>query len=347
MRTFEDVGIRVPVRGEASRPTLVTFVVPVFNESECIRELYERTRGSARACAVRYEIIFVNDRSTDGTLALLKELHTRDGNVKVITLSRNFGHQVAITAGLRHARGDCVLVMDGDLQDPPELLSGMLELWRRGNRVVFGVRRKRKEPWFKKCCYFLFYRILSKFSSLPIPQDAGDFCLMDRRVVEELKKLREDRPFLRGLRSWVGFRQAGIEYDRPGRVRGRTKYSLSKLLKLAFDGWLSFSDIFLRLSTILGLAISMVSFTYGMYIIVSILLARMGVIEIHHVPSGWTSLACFITFLFGIQFIFMGILAEYIGRIFVQVKQRPAYIADELVGIHEESDIDQCCNTSP
>ena len=331
----------------SARKTLVSFVVPIFNEAACLAELCVRVGDAALNCGVRYEIIFVDDGSTDNSLPLLKELLQRDGHIRVVRLSRNFGHQAAIMAGLHYTWGDCILVMDGDLQDPPELLARMLDRWREGCQVVYGIRRRRKESWLKRSCYSVFYRTLSSLSSLRIPRDAGDFCLMDRRVVDELNRLREDRPFVRGLRSWVGFRQAGVEYDRPARKNGETKYSVAGLVGLALDGWLSYSEVFLRASVIFGLFISVTSFAYGLYIVASLLLARAGLIELHRVPSGWASLACFITFLFGIQFIFLGIIAEYIGRTFIQVKQRPLFIADELVGVHEESNIDQRCHPCP
>ncbi len=325
----------------ARRKTLVSFVVPVFNEADCLPDLYTRARDSADGCGVAHEMIFVDDGSTDASLSFLRGLHERDRRVRVIVLSRNFGHQAAIMAGLHYTRGDCTLVMDGDLQDPPELLAPMLDRWRQGCHVVFGIRRRRKEGWIKKCCYSIFYRLLHRLSSLRIPRDAGDFCLMDRRVVDEIKRLREDRPFVRGFRSWVGFRQSGIEYDRPGREKGQTKYNMTRLIGLALDGWLSYSEVFLRVSTFLGLLISTASIAYGMYIVTSLLLASAGLIQLHRVPSGWSSLACFITFLFGIQFIFLGILAEYIGRTFIQVKQRPVFVIDETVGVHEQADINQ------
>ena len=310
--------------------------MPLFNEEKCINELYSRIKSAAESIGVNFELICVNDCSTDSTRAVLIDIHKTDKRVKLLSFSRNFGHQIAITAGLNYASGDCVIVMDGDLQDPPEVTIEMFQKWREGFKVVYGIRCNRKENFFIKLCYAFFYRIFQKLSTVPIPLDAGDFCLMDRRVVKELRKFSEDRPFVRGLRSWVGFKQIGIEYDRPERQAGNTKYSFAKLVKLSTDGILSFSDTILRAAIIIGLSISFASLCYGVYIIGYYVLAKLNLVSLYIAAAGWTTLACLLTFLFGLLFIFIGIHGEYIGRIFLQTKGRPLYIVKEEIGFDDK-----------
>lgn len=311
-------------------------VIPVFNEEESIRSLYPQLKSVLGKLGKSYEIIFIDDGSYDNSFNILQDLCKKDKSIKIIKLSRNFGHQIAITAGLRYISGDCIIVMDGDLQDPPEVIIEMVEKWRQGFDVVYGIRRHRKETWIKRACYRIFYLLLNKMSPLRIPRDAGDFCLIDKRVVLEMRKLKEESPFVRGLRSWVGFKQTGIEYDRPLREAGSPRYTIRKLFKLAFDGLLSFSSIPLKLATLIGLIISFASMVYAIYVGTCRILIIFGIISPEGFIPGWATLVCSIMFLMGVQFIFIGILGEYVGRIFTQVKGRPLFIVDDEVGFDNE-----------
>lgn len=311
----------------------VSIVIPMFNEEECVPILYSRISKVCDLHRIKFEFIAVNDGSFDKTLNILKKLRQKDNHVKIISFARNFGHQIAIVAGLRYAAGDVVIVMDADLQDPPELIPKMLQKWREGYRVVYGIREERDEMWLRKACYKLFYRLLLKMSPLKnIPLDAGDFCLMDKKVVKEMRRFKEDRPFLRGLRTWVGFRQTGIEYKRPGRLAGKSKYSFIKLFRLALDGLLSFSSVALRMTIIAGLGISFLSITYALFISAHRILILFNVVEGTAIP-GWTTPIVSITFLMGLQFIFLGILGEYVSRIYSQSKDRPYFVIEEKLGL--------------
>lgn len=313
----------------------ISIIIPILNEEKIILELYNRLSSVLTNLNYGYEIIFIDDGSYDNSFNILRNLHEKDKNIKIIKFSRNFGHQIAITAGLHYVSGDCVIVMDGDLQDPPEVVVEMIKKWRQGFDVVYGVRRHRKETWIKRACYRIFYLLLYKMSPLRIPRDVGDFCLMDKRVVLEMRKLCEKTPFIRGLRTWVGFKQTGIEYDRPVRGAGRPKYNIIGLFRLAFDGMLSFSSVPLRAATILGLIVSFISIVYALYIAANRILIVFGFIDATHLISGWATLVCSIMLLMGMQLIFLGILGEYIGRIFIQVKGRPLFVVDEKVGFED------------
>lgn len=313
----------------------ISFVVPMFNEQECAAILYEKILNVCKKIKVNFELICVDDGSSDNTLSLLKKLRKKDSRLKIISFARNFGHQMAIVAGLKYASGNPVVVMDADLQDPPELIPKMLEKWRQGYKVIYGVREEREEIWLKKFCYKLFYRLLLKMSPLKnIPLDAGDFCLMDKKVVTLMRQFKEDRPFLRGLRTWVGFKQIGIHYHRPTRVAGKTKYSLTKLFHLAFDGLLSFSSLALKMTIFAGLIISFFSISYALYITISKILITFKIITYSNEIPGWTTPVVSITFLMGLQFIFLGIIGEYISRIYSQGKQRPPFIIEEKFGLN-------------
>lgn len=303
----------------------ISFVVPMFNEEACVAELYSRVRGAAEALGAEFEIICVDDRSTDSTLALLKEINVRDPRVKIVSFSRNFGHQIAVSAGLRYASGDCTVVLDADLQDPPELVSEMIAKWREGYKVVYGIRRGRHAKFILRKCNYFFYRLLSLISPLPIPADAGDFCLMDARVVKEMSNISENGPYVRGLRAWVGFSQIGIQYDRPNRKKGYAKYNYLRSFKLAVDGVLSFSTFPLKFSIYFGALIAGLSFLYGLYVMVLRLLGAF-------VNPGWATIVVGFAFLMGVQFILIGIVGEYVGRIHYQTKGRPLYITDEEIG---------------
>ncbi len=299
----------------------VSVVLPVYNEAENLPELYRRL---ARVLDEASEVIFVNDGSVDNSAELIRELHRQDPRIKLISFSRNFGHQAAITAGIDHSRGKAVILMDADLQDPPEVLLRMLEQWRAGAEVVYAVRHKRKESIFKRAAYFTFYRLLQLVSNIDIPLDSGDFCLLDRRVVEQLKRLPERNRFLRGLRSWVGFHQVALHYEREARHAGEAKYTFRKLVRLALDGILSFSSFPLRLSTYAGLLTCCAGVLYLAYALVAYFAQG-------HSPQGWTSLTVLILLIGGVQLVLLGAIGEYIARIYEETKQRPNYIVKELI----------------
>jgi dolichol-phosphate mannosyltransferase len=271
--------------------------------------------------------------SQDSTLAQLTAMHWEQPQFKVISLSRNFGHQAAISAGLAYASGDAVAIMDADLQDPPELLGKCLEGLEQGYDVVYAVRRKRKENVVRRACYFLFYRLLRSLTNVDIPLDSGDFCVMSRRVADVLKKMPEREAFLRGLRAWAGFRQIGIEYERAPRAAGKTKYSLTKLARLATDGIFSFSILPLRAAIFLGFGA--LSFAVGWAVLH--LTWRIGGFRLMgHTAAelpGWTTLMCGVFLLGGLQLLILGCVGEYIGRIYTEIKQRPRWIIRELLGI--------------
>lgn len=314
------------------RPAL-SLVVPVFNEQETVPTFYQRATAALAASGESYEIIFVDDGSRDRTFAVLRELAQKDGRVKVLSFSRNFGHQTAVTAGMNHASGDAVAVIDGDLQDPPELVPQLMARWREGYQVVYAVRRTRKENVFKRAAYRLFYRLLRSMSYVDMPLDAGDFAIMDRRVVDELNQMPERNRFVRGIRAWVGFKQTGLEYDREPRFAGESKYPLSKLFRLAYDGVISYSFVPLRMVTRLGFAISLIAFLLILYFL------GLRILFGQELLMGWTSTIVVILFLGGVQLISLGILGEYVGRIFDEVKRRPLYIVRESIGLDSGTEL--------
>lgn len=314
----------------------ISIIVPIYNEEKVLACLYGRIIKVLEHLGLTYEIIFINDGSYDNSLKIIKEFNENNRRVKIISFSRNFGHQIAVIAGLRYASGACVIVTDADLQDPPELIIEMVDKWKQGADVVYGIRRSRKENLIKRICYKIFYRFLSKVSLVNIPLDAGDFCLMSRRVVIEMKKLCEEDPFVRGLRAWVGFKQVGIEYDRAAREIGESKYNFKQLTKLAFDGILSFSRVPLSAATFIGFIVSSASIGYALAIAVIRLLIALDIISANNLIPGWATLVCSMMFLVGLQFIFLGILGEYIGRIFMQIKNRPLYIVEEELGFRDD-----------
>ncbi len=316
-------------------PTL-SVVVPLYNEEGNVAPLLERIAGIVERLpgAPPYEIVLVNDGSTDRTQVRIREQLLRRPNLVLVNLSRNFGHQLAATAGLDAARGEAVILMDGDLQDPPELIERFVESWRQGSDVVYAVRRSRKgESIFKLLTARVFYRTIKRLTNVSIPVDTGDFRLMSRRVVEALKSSRERHRFLRGLVSWAGYEQIGIEYDRQERFSGSTKYPLRKMLTFAIDGITSFSDVPLRFASYLGFTVSTAAFIYAL-IIVIFRAFRLGTPEY---ARGWASTMVVILFLGGVQLIGIGILGEYLGRIYDEVKARPLYL---VAGV-ERSSADQ------
>lgn len=306
----------VSPRGPAS---LISVVVPLYNEEENLEDLYRRLITSLSSTGQEYEIVLVDDGARDATPILIDRLSDRDPRIVALHLSRNFGHQPAVSAGLDHARGDIVVVIDGDLQDPPELIPSLIEKWRQGFEVVYAVRRRREEAWPKRLGYFVFYRLMNTISDMEIPLDSGDFCLMDRKVVTVLNHLPERMRFVRGLRSFVGFRQIGLEYDRPPRGAGSPKYTFRRLLGLAIDGLISFSGRPLRLATYLGMAAVGVATALLVWIFHDAFAYGKS-------PAGWASTAVIVLFMGSVQLLSLGIIGEYIRLIFLEVKGRPTYI---------------------
>ncbi len=306
----------------AAAPEL-SVVVPFYNEEENAREIYRRLTGALEAIGSPYELVFVNDGSKDATPSLLDAIQAEDPRVIVVHLSRNFGHQAAVSAGLQQAAGRAVVIMDGDLQDPPEVLDQFVQLWRQGHDVVYAVRTRRKENIFKRACYFVFYRLLRAISDIDIPLDSGDFCLMDRKVVDVLKHLPEQLRFIRGLRTFVGFRQIGLQYERAAREAGKPKYTLRALVRLAVDGLVSFSGYPLHLVTYLGFASAGLAVAMSVWAFIDSLYNRA-------TPRGWASTIIVVLFMGAIQLLSLGIIGEYIRRIFLECKGRPAFIVREV-----------------
>jgi len=310
-------------------PTL-SVVAPVFNEEAILHELYRRLTAVLDGAGLDWELVLVNDGSRDRSLEIMRELHTADARVKVVNFARNFGHQVAITAGTDYAQGQAVVIIDADLQDPPEVILDLLAKWREGYEVVYAVRSERKgETWFKEFTAKAFYRIIYKITDISIPMDTGDFRLMDRKVVEALKTMREKHRFMRGMSVWVGFRQTGVEYVRAERFAGETKYPLKKMLKFALDGITSFSYFPLQLATYIGFIVAAIS-VVG--IIVTIILRLTG----SHAFYGQATTLVAVLFLGGVQLISLGIIGEYLGRIYDEAKGRPLYIVHDALGFDEQ-----------
>ncbi len=310
------------------RPVL-SVVVPLYNEEGNVAPLFERIDNILRRLpgAPHYEIVIVNDGSTDRTAEHVRDEMRRRSGVVLVNLSRNFGHQLAATAGIDTAEGEAVILMDGDLQDPPELIEEFVAKWREGYDVVYAVRRSRKgESVFKVLTASIFYRMVRRMTKVDIPVDAGDFRLMSRRVVDALRRSPERHRFLRGMVSWVGYRQIGVPYDRDERHSGASKYPITKMLHFAIDGITSFSDAPLRMASYLGFCSSAIAFVYGLYVIVSKLL---NVNPLGYTP-GWASTIVAVLFLGGVQLIGIGILGEYLGRIYDEVKGRPIYLVSEI-----------------
>ncbi|RMD85392.1 MAG: glycosyltransferase [Candidatus Dadabacteria bacterium] len=304
----------------------ISVVIPLYNEEETLPVLIERLTRVLEGLGCPYEVLFVNDGSRDRTAEILRAAHRDNPRIKAIGLSRNFGHQVAISCGIDFAQGNAVIVMDGDLQDPPEVLPDLIERWRQGYDVVYAIRQKRKEGALKRAAYKTFYWLLRKVSYLDIPLDSGDFSLMDRRVVDLLRKMPERNRFVRGLRTWVGLRQTGYEYARSARYAGRSKYNFAKLMRLAFDGLVSYSFVPLRAVSNLGMLVSLSALLYIVYLLVMRALGDRPI-------QGWTSTVVIVLFLGGVQLLALGVLGEYVGRIFDEVKGRPHYIVSEVVGL--------------
>jgi polyisoprenyl-phosphate glycosyltransferase len=298
----------------------LSVATPVFNEQDNLLQLADRLTAAIVPLQFKdYEIIFVDDGSSDATPRILRSLHDSDPHVRVIRFSRNFGHQAALQAGMDESRGDALIFMDADLQDPPELIPDFVAQWRAGYDVVYAIRKKRKENFWKRASYKIFYRSLQLVANIDMPLDAGDFCLMDRRVVNALKCLPERNRFLRGLRSWVGFAQTGVEYERQARLAGAPKYTVLKLLGLAVSGYIGFSVVPLRVASALGT----LSALAGLGLMVWAVLQK---ITGHPTPWGWASTVSMILFMGGMQLGVLGIVGEYLSRTYDEVRRRPLYI---------------------
>ena len=301
----------------------LSIVIPIFNEEPNIKLLYDRLKKVCLAITEQHEIIFVNDGSRDRSILLIHELTKNDVRVKYINFSRNFGHQVAVMAGLDHATGDAVVIIDADLQDPPELISEMYQKMQEGYEVVYAKRRTRLgESFLKRLTAKIFYRILGKITSISIPVDTGDFRIMDKKIVEVLRLMPEQQKFLRGQISWIGFKQTYIEYDRDMRHGGETGYTYKKMIRFALDGITSFSNLPLKFATFTGFLVAGITF-------ITILYALYSRFITHDVVPGWTSLILAILFIGGIQLICIGIIGEYISRLGANVRNRPLYIISE------------------
>lgn len=311
---------------------MISIVIPIYNEEENLQNLYTRLTNAAPSWKEDYEIVLIDDGSRDSSLTMMRVMAEKDSHVRVIKLSRNFGHQPAISAGIQEAKGDAIIIMDGDLQDPPEELYRFLDKWREGYEVVYAVRTKRKEGFFKKLAYSSFYRIMAAISDIEIPLDSGDFCVMDRKVVNVLvHDMPEQIRFIRGMRAYAGFKQIGVTYERAERAAGEVKYTFKKLVQLALDGLFGFSSFPLRLSTYLGISIAIPSLIIGVFFLVHRL---FGFKVFGHTPEetpGLASLAVGMFFLGGVMLTMLGIIGEYISRIYIEVKKRPFFVIDEII----------------
>jgi polyisoprenyl-phosphate glycosyltransferase len=316
---------------------VISLVIPIYNESECLPVLYQRLVAAASTWNEDWECILVDDGSRDGSLDSMRDMAAKDGRFKVLSFSRNFGHQSAVTAGLCYASGDLVAVMDADLQDPPEELRAFFQKCREGYDVVYAIRTDRKEGFLKRLSYWLYYRFLKSFASVDIPLDSGDFCVMSRLVVDTMNALPERNRFVRGLRTWVGYRQTGLAYRRSARQSGEPKYTSSKLMNLALDGLVNFSFKPLRVLAITGVLIGVFSF-FAAFLVFLMYVTDTTIAGYNpHNSQGWTSLILAIFFLSGAQLVGMGILGEYIGRLFEETKARPMYLIREQINFgHQE-----------
>lgn len=300
-------------------------IVPMYNEEEVIATTFSRLKEVMDGTDELYELIFVNDGSRDASAQIVSDLADQHKEVVLIDFSRNFGHQVAITAGMDYARGQAIIIIDADLQDPPEVMLQMIDKWKEGYEVVYGKRIKRKgETWFKKTTAKVFYRLLNTLTNVDIPTDTGDFRLIDRKVCDVLKGLKEKNRFVRGLISWIGFKQTSVEFVREERFAGETKYPLKRMIKFAMDGITSFSYKPLRIATYIGFAISSFSFIYLLIVLYQRLFTDSTTV-------GWSSIVAINLFFNGIILILLGVIGEYIGRIYEESKGRPLYIVKDIV----------------
>lgn len=308
-----------------------SLVIPIYNEENTLPELYRRLWGVMDVMDGEGEVILVNDGSGDRSLQLIREFHQKDSRICYLSFARNFGHQTAVTAGLNFARGEVVIVLDGDLQDPPELIPDLIAKWREGYQVVYAQRiKRRQESWLKRSTAFVFYRLLRRLANVDIPSDTGDFCLMDRCVVDILNKMPERDRYIRGLRAWIGFEQTAIKFQRDPRFAGEVKYTFAKSFALAIDGLVSFSKVPLRLATYVGLFAACVS------ILMAVLVFYWRIFYPNSPLTGMAIIIMAVFFLGAVQLVSIGILGEYIGRIYEEVKGRPLYTLAEVVGFAEK-----------
>lgn len=322
---LEKASLRHPgVCGVIRRSPRISVAIPLYNEAEVLPELLTRLGETLDGLeGGPHEIVLVDDGSADETVEILERAAEEDPRIVVVCLSRNFGHQIAITAALDHVSGDLIIVMDGDLQDPPEAIPQLLARHAEGYDVVYAERASRDGPWYLRAGYYLFYRLIARMSEIRLPLDTGDFALLTRRVVEIMKKAPERQRYLRGLRTWVGFRQTGVPVKRPGRAAGKSKYTPFKLLRLALDGIFAFSIVPLRISMLLGLlaiAASLVFLAYAVY-------AKIYLDS----PQGFTALISAVIFSMGVQLVLLGVVGEYVGRIYEEVKARPHYVVSRVL----------------
>ena len=309
---------------------MFSVIIPAYNEEEAIAETYRRVTAVMEGMGEAYELIFVNDCSRDQTAHIIAAFCATDSSVRLINLSRNFGHMPAISAGMANARGAAIFVIDADLQDPPEVFPQMAEKWREGFHVVYGRRKKREgESWFKKWSAKVFYRFINKMTTIELPVDTGEFRLIDRKVCDAVNRLPEKNRYIRGLVSWVGFKQAAVEYDRQERFAGQTKYPVRKMISFAMDAITAFSYKPLKLATTLGFLMSLFSFIYMLQILYERFFTD-------RVITGWASTMVAILFTQGIVMMILGLMGEYIGRIYEEIKNRPSYIIQEIVGQYDE-----------
>ncbi len=311
----------------------VTIVIPCFNEQDVLPELYRRINSASELWSCDWNVICVDDGSRDQTWSILEEQSRHNQRWHALSFARNYGHQTAVSAGIFHADGDAVIVIDADLQDPPEELGRFIEKWQEGFEVVYAIREKRKEGPLKRICYWMFYRLLAKVTPFDIPLDSGDFCLMDRKVVEVLNSMPERNRFVRGLRAWTGFKQTGLAYERHARAAGEAKYDFRKLIKLALDGIFSFSTVPLTIVAQTGVWISGVSLV-GIIWILSTKIFSGFFLQLGFPPvRGFTTIMICILFLGGIQLLSLGVIGVYIGRIYEEVKRRPQWVIKNSLGV--------------
>ena len=312
----------------------LSVIVPMYYEEKVAYEFYNRLKKVVEKIDFDYEIIFINDGSKDNTLIILKGIANEDLNVRIIDFSRNFGHQVAVTAGILNCKGDLAVVIDADLQDPPELIVDMIKQWEKGFDVVYAKRKTRKgESKFKLITAKYFYKVLSNLADIEIPRDTGDFRLIDKKVIESFKEMPERNRFIRGMISWIGFKQTFVEYNRDERFAGETKYPLKKMIKFATDGIISFSSKPLKVMSSLGILTLVISFVILVYSIISKLYGNTS--------SGWTSIMCVLVFFSGVQLVSLGIIGEYIARIYDESKNRPLYLINEMVNFKQEEKLNE------
>ncbi|AZQ45310.1 glycosyltransferase family 2 protein [Bacillus sp. GX] len=309
---------------------LISVVVPMYFEEEVAQECYNRLKSVMLQNNINYEFVFVNDGSTDRTMEILSEIAANDYRTKIVNFARNFGHQVAVTAGIAAAKGDAIVIIDADLQDPPEVIPELIAKWEEGYEVVYAKRKQRKgETWFKLLTAKYFYKFLNYMSDIDIPKDTGDFRIIDRKVADVFNQMTERNRFIRGMMSWVGFRQTYVEYERDERFAGETKYPLKKMIKFASDGIIAFSTKPLRIVMTLGLLSVLISIIVLLYTI-TVKIIGTGT------QTGWASIMVAITFFSGIQLLGLGIVGQYIARIYDESKNRPIYIVKETINIEQE-----------